>query len=274
MLRGLVSVTSLIFYLVLCIWHDRQMGVLVTGASSGIGRAFALHYAAEGSDMILAARSPSGLSRVSDEVTALGGRARSIAVDLSSAAGVDLLIDACDDVETIVANAGVTLAAPIGSIDRDEVDATAYLMTAGIARLCDALVPAMVAARRGDVIIVSSIAAFVPMRKSAAYAASKAFSTSYARSLDLEVRSSGVRVAALCPGYVRTDLHRHAGLDHLSSKIPSWMWLEPEDVVVAAQRALSSRRVVTVPGIIYRIVRPFLSSRLVQVLWQRLTRRR
>ena len=104
--------------------------------------------------------------------------------------------------------------------------------------------------------------------------ASKAFSTSYARSLDLEVRSSGVRVAALCPGYVRTDLHRHAGLDHLSSKIPSWMWLEPEDVVVAAQRALSSRRVVTVPGIVYRIVRPFLSSRLVQVLWQRLTRRR
>ncbi|MAO74172.1 MAG: short-chain dehydrogenase, partial [Acidimicrobiaceae bacterium] len=188
------------------------MSVLVTGASSGIGRAFALDYAAEGKDLILAARSSSGLRVVEDEVKALGGRARSITVDLSSAAGVDLLIDACGEVDTLVANAGVTLAAPIGSIGRDQVDATAYLMTAGVARLCEALVPAMMAAGRGDVVIVSSIAAFVPMKKSAAYAASKAFATSYAKSLDLEVRASGIRVAALCPGYVRTDLHRRAGL--------------------------------------------------------------
>ena len=99
------------------------MSVLVTGASSGIGRAFALDYAAEGKDLILAARSSSGLRVVEDEVKALGGRARSITVDLSSAAGVDLLIDACGEVETLVANAGVTLAAPIGSIGRDQVDA-------------------------------------------------------------------------------------------------------------------------------------------------------
>ena len=250
------------------------MSVLVTGASSGIGRAFALDYAAKGKDLILAARSSSGLRVVEDEVKALGGRARSITVDLSSAAGVDLLIDACGEVETLVANAGVTLAAPIGSIARDQVDATAYLMTAGVARLCEALIPAMMAAGRGDVVIVSSIAAFVPMKKSAAYAASKAFATSYAKSLDLEVRASGIRVAALCPGYVRTDLHRRAGLDHLSSKVPDWMWLEAEDVVRAAKRALSSRRVVTVPGLAYRIVRPFLSSRAVQMSWQRLTRRR
>tara|TARA_Y100001936_G_scaffold234731_1_gene262165 strand:- start:21059 stop:21808 length:750 start_codon:yes stop_codon:yes gene_type:complete len=249
------------------------VSVLITGASSGIGRAFALHYAAQGSDVILAARSSSGLSRVSDEVKALGGRARPIAVDLSSASGVDDLIDACDDVETLVANAGVTLAASIGSLARDQIDATAYLMTAGITRLCEALVPAMVSAGKGEVIIVSSIAAFVPMKKSAAYAASKAFATSYARSLDLEVRASGVRVAALCPGYVRTDLHRRAGLDHLSSKVPGWMWLEPEDVVAAANRALVRKRVVTVPGIAYRVVRPFLSSRLAQTSWQRLTRR-
>ena len=131
----------------------------------------------------------------------------------------------------------------------------------------------MVARGSGDVVVVSSIAAFTPMRKSAPYAASKSFATAYARSLALEVKDHGVRVVAVCPGYVHTDLHRRAGLDHLTRRVPGWMWLQPEDVVNSTTRALDRGRTVVVPGLAYRLVRPFLSSTVTQAVWRRLTRR-
>lgn len=132
----------------------------------------------------------------------------------------------------------------------------------------------MVMRGNGTVIIVSSIAAFTPMRKAAPYAAAKSHATAYARSLALEIEPKGVRVLAMCPGYVHTDLHRRAGLEHLTRSIPGWMWLDPDDVVKATEKALLGRRNVVVPGTAYKLVLPFLSSRLAQSVWRRLTRRR
>ena len=177
-------------------------------------------------------------------------------------------------IDIVVANAGITHAASIGTTDRDELDRLAYLMSTGVARLCEILVPAMIARGHGSVVIVSSIASFTPMRKAAPYAASKSYATAYARSLALEVQPKGIKVVAVCPGYVHTNLHRRAGLDHLNRSVPSWMWLEPIDVVIATERALKRGRVVVVPGLVYRLVLPFLSSRIAQGIWKRLTRRR
>ncbi|MEY3691358.1 MAG: hypothetical protein RJB57_1014 [Actinomycetota bacterium] len=250
------------------------MRVLVTGASSGIGEAFARHHALAGDDVVLTGRSREALARITDELSAAGHHARYVVADLSTSDGVETLVRECGHIDVLVSSAGLTAAAAIGTVDRDELDRLAYLMTAGVVRLCEALVPGMVARGTGDVVIISSIAAFTPMRKSAPYAAAKTFATAYARSLSLEVRPKGVRVVAMCPGYVRTDLHRRAGLGHLSTKVPGWMWLEPEDIVAAAQRALDRNKVVSVPGAAYRMVRPFLSSRVAQGVWQRLTRRR
>jgi len=123
-------------------------------------------------------------------------------------------------------------------------------------------------------VIVSSIAAFTPMRKAGPYAGAKSHVTAYARSLALEVGPRGVRVVAVCPGYVHTDLHRRAGLEHLSRRVPGWMWLSPDDVVHATSGALSRGKAVVVPGAVYRLVLPFLSSRPAQTVWRRLTRRR
>lgn len=245
----------------------------MTGSSSGIGEAFARHHAAIGHEVILNGRSVEALSQVADSLSTRDSPVRYVVADLSTAEGVDTLVTECGDVDIIVANAGVTAAAAVGHADRDELDRLAYLMTAGVVRLCEALVPGIVARGSGDVVIVSSIAAFTPMRKSAPYAASKSFATAYARSLSLEVHDQGVRVVAVCPGYVRTDLHRRAGLDHLSSRVPGWMWLEPEDVVRSTIRALDRGKTVVVPGLAYRLVRPFLSSSVAQGTWRRLTRR-
>ena len=245
----------------------------MTGASSGIGEAFARHHAAAGHVVILTGRSVEALSRITDELNRAGHRARFVVADLSTAAGVDALIGECGDLDVLVANAGVTAAAAVGTTDPDDLGRLTYLMTAGVVRLCEALVPGMLARGRGDVVVVSSIASFTPMRKAAPYAASKSFATAYAQSLSLEVRTKGVRVVAMCPGYVRTDLHRRAGLGHLSSKVPGWMWLDPDDIVEATEKALTRGKVVVVPGTAYKVVRPFLSSRVAQGVWRRLTRR-
>ena len=196
-----------------------------------------------------------------------------ISADLSEAEGVEHLITNCADVDVLIANAGVTSAAETGSLPRQEIDKLAYLMGAGVVRLCEGVVPGMVARGGGTVVIVSSIAAFTPMRKSGPYAASKAFSTSYAKSLSLEVAVHGVNVVAVCPGYVHTNLHARAGLHHLEQKVPQFLWCSPEDVVEETQRALRRNRIVCVPGRAYRLARPFLSSRPAQYVWGRLTAR-
>ena len=247
--------------------------MLVTGATSGIGEAFALWYADTASELVLVGRNKSELDRVAHAVRSRGVRAEVIVADLAHKDGVESVGAQCGAIDVLVMNAGVTHAAKIGTSDRDQLDELAYLMSAGIVRLSELVVPRMVERGSGDVVIVSSIATFTPMRKAGPYAAAKTYATSYARSLALEVRGRGVRVVAVCPGYVRTDLHRRAGLDHLTKSVPGWMWLTPVDVVRATTRALRRGKTVVVPGLVYRIALPFLSSSTAQRLWWRITRR-
>ena len=247
--------------------------VLVTGASSGIGETFANWYADHGYDVVLTARNAAELARVATAVRTRGASAEVIVADLSNKDGVEEVGARCGLLDVLVLNAGLTHAASLGMSDRDQLDALAYLMSTGVVRLCELVVPGMVQRGSGDVVIVSSIAAFTPMRKAGPYAAAKSHSAAYARSLALEVCDKGVRVVAVCPGYVRTDLHRRAGLDHLSHKVPKWMWLTSDDVVHATMRALTRNKTVVVPGLVYRLALPFLSSRSAQRVWRRLTRR-
>ena len=246
--------------------------MLVTGATSGIGEAFAHWYADTASELVLVGRNKSELERVAHAVRSRGVHAEVIVADLAHKDGVESVGAQCGTVDVLVMNAGVTHAAKIGTSDRDQLDELAYLMSAGIVRLSEIVVPRMVERASGDVVIVSSIATFTPMRKAGPYAAAKTYATSYARSLALEVHGRGVRVVAVCPGYVRTDLHRRAGLDHLTKSVPGWMWLTPDDVVRATMRALRSGKTVVVPGLVYRIALPFLSSSAAQRLWRRITR--
>lgn len=247
---------------------------MVTGASSGIGEAFVEHLARNDHNLVLVSRNAAQLERVAGVARAHGAEVAVVVADLSTRDGVERAGEAGRNIDVLVANAGVTHAAPVGSTDRDELDSITYLLATGVVRLCEIVVPTMLARGTGDVVIVSSIAAFTPMRKAGPYAAAKTHVTAYARSLALEVRPQGVRVTAVCPGYVRTDLHRRAGLEHLSRQVPRWMWLQPEAVVYSAMRALQRGKTVVVPGAVYRVALPFLSSSLAQRTWRRLTRRR
>ncbi len=246
---------------------------LITGASSGIGKAFALHYATAGYDLVLVGRDVEQLTLVTEEVVAAGATSQICVADLSESDGVKSVLASCPQPDVVVANAGVTIAGRVGTREWADLEQMSYLLGVGVAQLLEGLVPAMTQRGSGDILIVSSIASLITMPNSVMYAASKSFVTAYGRSLAAETQRFGVRVCVLCPGYVHTNLHERAGLSHLEKQVPRWMWITSETVVQAGIKGLRRKKVVVVPGRVYRSVRPFMNSRAAQRLWRKLTKR-
>ena len=246
---------------------------LITGASSGIGKAFALHYAVAGFDLVLVGRDVEHLTVVSEEVIAAGATCQICVADLSHSDGVKSVLACYPQPNVVVANAGITIAGRVGTREWADLEQMSHLLGIGVAQLLEGIVPAMTQRGSGDILIVSSIASLITMPNSVMYAASKSFVTAYGRSLAAETERFGVRVCVLCPGYVHTNLHERAGLSHLEKQVPRWMWISSDTVVQSGIRGLRRKKVVVVPGLVYRSVRPFLNSRVAQRLWRQLTKR-
>lgn len=246
---------------------------LVTGASSGIGQEFALHYAREGFHVVLVSRNIEELERVAQTIELMGGTAETLVADLSHSDGVSFILSKCSEPDVVVANAGVTMAGRAGSLDWDGLHKMSFLIGTGVAQLIEGIIPSMVRRRAGTVIVVSSVASLIDMPNSAVYAASKSFATRYASSLAREVKNSGVRVTAVCPGYVHTNLHARAGLHHLEKTVPEWLWIDAKKVVQSAVTGAQKGKAVVVPGFVYRVSLPFLNSSLAQGVWSQLTKR-
>ena len=230
--------------------------------------------AKSGHDIVAVARRRELLESLASELQVFGAETRVVVADLSTSAGVQSVIDAASDADFLVLNAGITLAARVGTTSSGEIAKLNTLLATSVVEICEAIVPQMVQRKNGDVVIVSSIAAFTPMPKSALYAAAKTYVMSYGRSLNLEVRDSGVRVCVVCPGYVRTELHEKADLTHLRERVPKLLWINSDDVVHAALSGLRKNKSIVVPGTVYRLTRPFLGSKIAQAIWRRTTSRK
>ena len=247
---------------------------LITGASSGIGKAFALHYADAGFDLVLVGRDLEQLTLVREEVVGAGAKCQICVANLSESDGIKHVLACCPQPDVVVANAGVTIAGRVGTREWADLEQMSYLLGIGVAQLLEGIVPAMTQRGSGDILIVSSIASLITMPNSAMYAASKSFVTAYGQSLAAETERFGVRVCVLCPGYVHTNLHERAGLSHLQKQVPRWMWISSDMVVQAGMKGLRRNKVVVVPGRVYRSVRPFMNSSTAQRIWRQLTKRR
>ena len=246
---------------------------LITGASSGIGREFALHYARLGFHICMVGQNSLDLQNVSREIEEVGSTSNWVLADLSNTHGILQVLDECNSPDVLVANAGITMAGRAGTAPWKDLEKMSFLLGTGVAQLIEGVVPSMVRKGEGTIIVVSSIASLIDMPNSAVYAASKSFATRYASSLAREVGPAGVKVTAVCPGYVHTNLHRRAGLDHLEKRVPRWLWIDASTVVRAAVDGAQKGKSVVVPGLVYRVSLPFLNWSVAQKIWARITRR-
>ena len=228
----------------------------VTGASAGIGAAFARRLARDHFDLVLVARARDRLKALAGELTRAHGIACSVMpADLTAAGDVRRIGDAIADdggLELLVNNAGFGTIGPFAELDPQREEEEIRLNVLALTRLTRAALPGLIERGRGAIINVSSMAAFQPAPLNATYAATKAFVNSFSESLYEEVRDTGVRVQALCPGFTRTEFQERAGID--ASGIPSFAWMSAEAVVDASLAALQTGDAVCVPGLGNRLM--------------------
>jgi short-subunit dehydrogenase len=185
--------------------------IIITGASSGIGKALALHYAREGASLGLLGRHKERLEAVAKECRALGAEVATGAIDVRSRAELSQWIvdfDKVVPVDLVIANAGVMEGTPPGG-QIEPPDAAHALMETnvlGVLNTVQPLLPAMMARNNGQIVLISSIAGFVPMADSPSYSASKAAVQKYGLSLRDLLMPYGIGVTVVCPGYVSTPM--------------------------------------------------------------------
>lgn len=225
---------------------------LVTGASAGIGEAFARRLAEEGTNLVLVARRRKVLQELAEEL----GDGRDVEIEVMPADLTDpdqlrsvearLEFDGLP-IELLVNNAGggQPSAGRFVTHDREAVEAQAVLNAISVLRLTHAAVSGMTSRRSGNVIQVSAGVAFYPVPYGATYAASKAFVNSFSRAVNHEVRRTGVSVTVVCPGFTRTEAPGRTGFTEKT--IPRWLWADPEDVVQAALEAAAAGRELVSP---------------------------
>jgi short-subunit dehydrogenase len=223
---------------------------IVTGASAGIGAAFAERLARDAYDLVLVARRRDRLDELAERLGRTHGRSVAVlAADLGSAEGVravEARIAAEPALELVVNNAGFGSTGHFAELDRDAEDDEVRLNVLALLRLTHAAVVAFKARGHGSVINVSSLAGFQPAPFNATYAATKAFVNSFTQAVSEELRGSGVRLQLLCPGFTRTEFQEVAGF--ATETIPDVAWMTAEAVVDVSLEALRRGDLVVIPG--------------------------
>jgi short-subunit dehydrogenase len=225
---------------------------MITGPTSGIGRAFADALAAEGYDVVLVSRDEARLRETADALTSAHGVAaevfRADLSDIDDTRRVEERIR-LGSVEMLVNNAGFGLGKTFPTTDIEDEQRSMDVLVRAVMRLTHAALGPMLEAGHGDIINVSSVAGFTIR---GTYAAHKAWVISFSSWAGTRYQSAGVRVMALCPGLVHTEFH--ARMNANTSGIKDWMWLDAEPVVRTALKDLRAGKHVSVPTIRYKVL--------------------
>jgi uncharacterized protein len=225
---------------------------LITGATAGIGAAFARRLAGDGHSVVLVARDE---KRLREQATELHDRhgieAEVLSADLSTEEGIAAvearLSDTRHPVDLLVNNAGFGNKGEYLEVPLADELTMLKVHCEAVLRLTTAAVRGMRERRRGAVVNVASVAAFVPR---GTYGASKAWVVQFTQGAARDLSGSGVRLMALCPGFVRTEFHQRAGMG--TDNIPGWMWLDADKLVDAAMKDLVRGKSLSIPDPRYK----------------------
>lgn len=209
---------------------------LVTGATSGIGAAFVRALASRGDDLVLVARNAARLEEVADGLRSGHGiTVEVIPADLGDQTDrgrvVERLTATERPVDLLINNAGFGMVAPLLGPDLDEHERAWAVMGEAVVTLSHAAGRAMRARGTGQIINVASLAAWIAQGD---YSAIKSYVKVYTEALAAELKGTGVRVTALCPGWVHTEFHERAAIN--TRKLPDWVWVDAD---VCAREALA-----------------------------------
>jgi short-subunit dehydrogenase len=201
---------------------------VITGASSGIGEALARQLSSEGYAVGLIARREDRLTALSAEIQAKGGKAMSAVADVRSASAVRAAVTAIRDG---LGPVGVGMPTMLDPVNLSDVTDMVQVNILGMIYSFAAVLPEMLARRRGHLAVVSSLAAFHGLPGESTYCATKAAANTYAEGLRIQLRGRGIKVTSLCPGFVRTAMTAPNQF-HMP-----WL-LEPDDAARRMTRAL------------------------------------
>jgi len=227
---------------------------LVTGATSGIGNAFARRFAAEGYGLVLVSRDVGRLEAVAVALRERHGvDVETLPADLSDREQIERVADRLHDnarpIDFLVNNAGFATQRPFPTGDLPEEERMLDVLIRAVLVITASAVPGMVARGRGNIVTVSSVAGFLP---TGTYSAAKSWATSFTTSLADKLAGTGVIATALCPGFVRTEFHRRARMN--MSAIPGWLWLSADVVVDECLSDVRRGRTISVPSYRYKMI--------------------
>ncbi|MCK9248881.1 MAG: SDR family oxidoreductase [Solirubrobacteraceae bacterium] len=248
---------------------------LVTGASSGIGREIARGLAAEGHDLVIAARRLDRLEDLATELRAHGRRVLPLGCDVSDPESREALLDAVADagltVDVLVLCAGYGAGGAFTSLDPAAVRGLVRTNVEGVMELAVRVAPGMQERRTGAILVVSSIVGNQPMPGLVAYAATKAAVTSFGEALHDELRDHGVTVSVLCPGEVDTEFAVVAGVDEITAAVPGFLRIDAESCARAGLDGLRDGRRKVVPLVPVKVLHA-VGGLAPRRLWFRLAR--
>ena len=228
-----------------------ELVTLVTGASAGLGAEFARQCAARGEKLALAARRGDRLEALADEI----GGAEIFPIDLSEAEAPARLIGALAErrlaVSTLINNAGFGLIGRFAHLPLARQSQMIDLNVRALAELCHLVLPGMIERRKGAILNVASTAAFQPGPGMGVYFATKAFVLSFTEALHQEVKGSGIRVSALCPGPTATEFGEVAGFRR---QVPARLSADAKSVVATGLKGLDRNKAVVIPGMANKVM--------------------
>ena len=225
---------------------------LITGASSGIGEVFARKLSERGCRVLLVSRRMDRLQKLAEEL----GNAEALRADLTADKDIfriEARIAAESNLQFLVNNAGFGVPGSFFEADIEALDRMNRLHVIAIERLTHAALKGMVRRGMGNIINVSSVAAYFNTLHSSGYCATKAWINSFTEGVYLDLKNSGspVRIQALCPGFTYTEFHDVTKMDR--TKVARSLWMTPEDVVEDSLRGLQKNKLIVIPGRQYRL---------------------